>query len=147
MSLTETQKTIVQTTFAQVKDADALAARFYQRLFESAPQTRSLFKSDLRAQGQKLVQTIAVVVYGLDDLPQIVPAIENLGKRHAHYGVRADDWDTVGAALLWTLEDTFGDAFTDEVRDAWATAYGVIAGAAVQAADVELQRISSGAIL
>lgn len=133
MNFTDTQKRIVQTTFEQVKDADALAARFYARLFETDPSTQPLFRHDMKAQGQKLIQTIAVVVIGLDDLPTITPAIQNLGRRHASYGVTREHWDSVGAALLWALGDAFGDAFTPEVHDAWAAAYGLIADTAIAA--------------
>lgn len=131
MTLTDKQKEIVQTTFGMVSDADALAAKFYTRLFEADPSTKPLFKGDMSEQGKKLIQTLAVVVHALDDLPKIVPAIQELGKRHATYGVTVEHWDSVGNALMWTLGDTFGDAFTDEVKDSWAAAYGLVALTAI----------------
>lgn len=136
MSLTQQQKDIVQTTFAQVTDADQLASRFYVRLFETDPSTQPLFKHDMMEQRQKLIQTIAVVVHNLNDLGTIVPAVQSLGKRHVAYGVTVQHWDSVGSALLWALEDAFGEAFTQEVRDAWAAAYGLIAQTAIDAAYV-----------
>jgi hemoglobin-like flavoprotein len=134
MSITTAQKTIVQTTFAQVVDADLLASRFYAQLFEIDPSTKPLFTHDMKDQRQKLIQTIAVVVKSLDDLSAIVPAIQSLGKRHIAYGVTVAHWDSVGSALLWSLEDAFGTAFTNEVREAWAAAYGLIAQTAIAAA-------------
>jgi hemoglobin-like flavoprotein len=134
MTLTDVQKTLVQATFSQVADADKLAERFYHRLFEMDSTAQSLFKGDMAEQRTKLMQTIAVVVTNLDDLNTIVPAIQSLGKRHVNYGVTIDHWNSVGAALLWALGDTFGDAFTEEVRDAWASAYGMIAQTAITAA-------------
>lgn len=133
MSLTLEQKQIVQTTFAQVTDAELLATRFYDRLFEIDPTTKPLFTHDMGEQRMKLVQTIAVVVHALDDLQTIVPAIQALGRRHVAYGVTAKHWESVGNALLWALEDAFGDAFTADVRDAWAAAYGLIAQTALAA--------------
>lgn len=129
MSLTTTQIVIVQTTFSQVKDADLLATRFYDRLFEIDPSTQTLFKHhmDMTEQRQKLMQTLAVVVNALEDLSPLIPAIQNLGKRHVIYGVQPNHWNSVGAALLWALEDAFGPLFTDEVREAWAAAYTLIA--------------------
>ena len=53
--------------------------------------------------------------------------MEDLGRRHVGYGVADEHYDTVGAALLWTLEKGLGRAFTPEVKDAWATVYGVLA--------------------
>ncbi|MBZ0280405.1 MAG: hemin receptor [Anaerolineae bacterium] len=134
MSLTNEQKAIVQSTLGQVADADQLAARFYDRLFAIDSSTKTLFRGDMAEQRIKLMQTIAVVVANLDDLSTIVPAIQSLGKRHVAYGVTIEHWNSVGSALLWALSDAFGEAFTDEVRDAWATAYGLIAQTAIAAA-------------
>ena len=134
MSITQEQKNIVQNTFAMVADADALAARFYERLFEIDTTTRVLFKEDMTEQRQKLMQTLAVVVNSLNNLEGIVPAIQSLAERHVDYGVTVAHWDSVGAALLWTLADTFGDAFTEEVHAAWAAAYNTIKQVALEAA-------------
>lgn len=134
MSLTLSQRLIIQSTFAQIPDADLLASRFYDRLFEIDPSTKPMFRHDMAEQRKKLLQTLAVVVHSLDDLGAIVPAIQSLGKRHVAYGVTVEHWNSVGSALLWALEDAFGEAFTPEVRDAWATAYGVIAQTAIDAA-------------
>lgn len=134
MDFTTEHKAIVQATFGQVSDADALAQRFYSRLFEIDPTTQHLFRGDMAQQRQKLIQTLSVVVHNLGDISAIVPAIQSLGKRHVAYGVTVEHWDSVGAALLWTLDEVFGEAFTDEVRDAWAAAYSLIAQTAITAA-------------
>ena len=76
MSFTNEQKHIVQSTFAQVTDADHLASRFYDRLFEIDPSTRHMFTHDLTEQRKKLMQTIAVVVHGLVKLKQRYPELE-----------------------------------------------------------------------
>ncbi len=134
MSLTDKQKAIVQTTFGMVTDADHLASRFYERLFEIDPSTQRMFHGDMREQRMKLMQTIAVVVASLDNLDSIVPAIQSLGSRHVAYGVTIEHWNSVGAALLWALGDAFGDTFTEDIRGAWAAAYGLIAQTAIAAA-------------
>lgn len=134
MTFTNEHKHIVQATFKQVTDADKLASRFYQRLFEIDPSTAPMFRGDMSEQRKKLMQTLAVVVGSLDDLNSIVPAIQHLGKRHVQYGVTVEHWNSVGSALLWALEDAFGPAFTSDVRDAWASAYGLIAQTAMAAA-------------
>jgi hemoglobin-like flavoprotein len=78
-------------------------------------------------QRKKLMQMLTAAVKGLDRLDQLVPVVEDLGRRHAGYGVEDRHYDTVGAALLWTLEMGLGAAFTADVKDAWATVYGVLA--------------------
>src|SRR6476619_5073624 len=103
--MTLTEKNLVQQSFAQVAPiADVAAELFYGRLFELDPSLKPMFRSDMKDQGRKLMQMLAVVVKGLDRLEEILPAVHQLGRRHADYGVRDEDYDTVGAALLWTLE-------------------------------------------
>ena len=53
--------------------------------------------------------------------------MQDLGRRHVGYGVKAEDYNVVGQALLWTLEKGLKHAFTSEVRDAWLVAYGWLA--------------------
>jgi hemoglobin-like flavoprotein len=126
--VTPDQKILVKESFGLVAPmADAAAELFYNRLFELDPSLRWLFHGDLREQGRKLMQMLGVAVHGLDRLEAIMPAVRALGRRHAGYGVRPEDFDTVGAALLWTLGKGLGPAFTPEVRDAWAAAYHVLA--------------------
>jgi hemoglobin-like flavoprotein len=138
--MTPKQKTLVKQTFAQVVPiGDQAAALFYGRLFELAPAVKPLFKGDMKAQGRKLMQMIGYCVGQLDTLDELVPAVKELGRKHVGYGVKDTDYATVGTALLWTLEQGLGPAFTPEVKEAWASVYGVlsatmIAGAASVAA-------------
>ena len=118
----------IQSTWALVIPIrDQVATLFYGRLFELDPALRKLFKTDLKSQGEKLTDMITVVVNGLTKLEAIVPAVQALGKRHVDYGVKDADYDTVGSALLWTLDKGLGAAFTPEVENAWAQAYGLLA--------------------
>ena len=124
------QKQLVQSTFKQIKPIQGVAANlFYARLFELDPTLRRLFKGDLRQQGQKLMQMLSLAVVGLDRLDKLVPAAQAFGARHCTYGVEPNHYDTVGAALLWTLEYGLGAAFTAEVKEAWATVYSLLADA------------------
>lgn len=134
--MTPTQIELIRTSWAAVEPiADVAATLFYERLFEMDPAVRRLFrKTDLAAQRKNLMQTLTVVVKGIDRLDALVPAVQALGRRHAGYGVRREHYDTVGAALLWTLEQGLGDAFTDDARAAWAEAYGTLAAVMIAAA-------------
>jgi hemoglobin-like flavoprotein len=139
--MTPQQKSLVQSSFAQVAPiAETAAALFYNRLFDLDPSLCPLFSGDMQEQGRKLMQTLAVAVAGLDDLELLVPAVRALGKRHAGYGVRDDHYVTVADALLWTLATGLGDAFTPEVRDAWATVYWILANTMKEGAAEPLAR-------
>ena len=137
--MTPRQIHLLQETFAQVEPiSETAAALFYDRLFTLDPSLRRLFKGDMQDQGRKLMQMLAVAVRGLDNLDQLVPAVRALGARHAGYGVTPGHYSTVATALLWTLEQGLGDAFTQEARDAWTTVYGILAGTMLAgAADAE----------
>ena len=126
--MTPHQKMLVQTSFAQVAPiAETAAGLFYAKLFELDPSLRPMFTSDIAEQGRKLMQMLTVAVRGLDNLDALVPAVRALGLRHAGYGVRDEHYETVAVALLSTLELGLGEAFTDEMREAWTTVYWLLA--------------------
>lgn len=126
--MTPKQKSLVQRSFLKVAPiAEQAADLFYSRLFSLDPALQPLFKGDMKEQGRKLMRMIATAVNGLDRLEDLVPAIQDMGRRHVVYGVRPAHYDTVGAALLWTLEQGLGPDFTPEVRDAWTAVYGILA--------------------
>ena len=125
--MTPKQVALVQDSFAKVAlTSEAAAVLFYDRLFEIAPQTRAMFPADMIEQRRKLMAMLGAVVKGLGNLDQVLPAASALAKRHVSYGVKAEHYPVVGAALLWTLEKGLGDGWTPEVADAWVTAYGTL---------------------
>lgn len=141
--MTPEQVRLVQDSFKKVAPIAELAAElFYGRLFHLDPELRPLFKGDIRRQGQMLMQTLALAVRGLHQPERIAPAVQALGERHTGYGVRPENYDTVGEALLWALEQGLASSFTDEVRDAWAAAYGLLAGIMIEAAAQAAKRVA-----
>ncbi len=128
--------TLVRDSFAKVKPiaADA-AALFYGRLFEVAPSVRPLFKGDMQQQGAKLMATIGMVVASLDRLDTVMPAVQDLARRHVGYGAVPAHYAVVGDCLLWTLGQGLGEAFTPPIHAAWAKAYGALSGAMIEAAE------------
>lgn len=136
--MTPQQIQLVRDSFKHVLPIREQAAElFYGRLFEIAPETRGLFKGDIRTQGMKLMAALTMVVNSLDRLESILDAVQAMARRHVHYGVTEAQYGTVGEALLWTLGQGLGDAFAGEVKEAWATAYGALAGAMIAAAREE----------
>ena len=135
--MTPRQIDLIRTSWSAVEPiADTAATLFYDHLFELDPAIRRLFRrTDMAAQRKILMQTLTVVVKSLDKLDTIVPAVQALGRRHAGHGVRSEHYESVGIALLWTLEQGLGDAFDDETHEAWAAAYGTLASVMIAAAD------------
>ena len=125
--MTPKQVELVQGSWKKVLPiADTAAGIFYQKLFDLDPALKALFKGDMKEQGRKLMAMISGAVAGLTRLEGIVPAVQDLGRRHVGYGVQDKHYDTVATALVFTLEKGLGDAFTPEVKEAWVTTYGVL---------------------
>src|SRR5262245_712835 len=130
------QKMLVKQTWQKVvPTADVAARLFYERLFEIDATTRPLFEAtNLAEQRRKLIHALTVVVQGLDHLEALVPILTDLGRRHTQYGVTDAQYDTVGAALLWTLEQGLGSEWSPEVKAAWSRAYNLLANVMREAA-------------
>jgi hemoglobin-like flavoprotein len=128
--ITPAQVELVQSSFQHVLPiADVAGLLFYERIFTMAPEARALFGDDIALQASRTMAAVKTAVDGLDDVDQIAPFLVRLGARHVRYGVQPEHFDLVGGALLWTLEQGLGDAFTPEVHDAWSAAFGLIARA------------------
>lgn len=134
--LTETQIDLVSNSWNKVIPiAETAAELFYNRLFELDPSLKALFKGDMKQQGEKLMSMITVAVKALNRLDDVVPAIQQMGRRHVDYNVEPEHYNTVGAALLWTLGQGLGDGFTTEVEEAWTVVYGILSTTMIDAAN------------
>jgi len=137
--MTPEQVKLVQESWEKVVPiADQAAALFYGRLFELDPELKPLFKSNIEEQGKKLMQMITMAVRGLSDPGKLIPAVEDLGRRHVGYNVRAKDYEAVGAALLWTLEKGLGEGWTSDVQEAWVAVYTLLADTMKKAANRQI---------
>ena len=119
---------LVQATWRQVVPIKETAAElFYGKLFELDPALQPLFEGDIKEQGRKLMTMITIAVNGLTQLDALVPVVQDLGRRYAGHRVQDVPYGTVADALLWTLGEGLGEAFTPEVKAAWTKTYEVLA--------------------
>jgi nitric oxide dioxygenase len=133
--LTDDQVKLVKANWNAVKPIKETAADlFYDKLFELDPSIRSMFKEDISIQKKALMATISFCVATLNHPDKLVPAVQELGTRHGGYGVTDKHYATVGAALLWTLEQGLGEAFTPEAKTAWTEVYGILSTTMLDAA-------------
>ena len=134
------QVRLIQMSFQKLSPNAAYAAqKFYQRLFEIAPEVRPLFAGEpgtaaMDPQGRKLMAALGMIVMNLGTLGTVIPVARQMAVRHVNYGVKAEHYSQVGAALLWTLEDTFGNEFTPAHRIAWERAYTALSNVMIEAA-------------
>jgi hemoglobin-like flavoprotein len=124
---------------------EELVAVFYRRLFEAAPQVRPLFAgTDMKRQQAMLLAALVLLRNSLRDLDAIVPKLRAMGARHVGYGATADTYPVVGEALLGSMAELAGDAWTPRHAAAWTTAYGLVAATMIEgAAEAEAERLAA----
>ncbi|MEX0783584.1 MAG: globin family protein [Dehalococcoidia bacterium] len=123
------QLELIESSFALLAPrGDELVESFYARLFEVAPAVRSMFPDYMAGQKRALLGALGMIVGSLRAPEKLGVYLGSLGERHVGYGALAPHYDVVGGVLLETLAEMAGDAWTDEMQDAWASAYGAIKG-------------------
>lgn len=121
---------IVNVSFQQLMESgDNPIRRFYEKLFETAPQFRKLFSNDADRQAHKFLQSLKLIVNSLSSIERASPVLHSLGRRHQGYGVKPEDYDVVGQVLIETLQETLTERFTDDAKAAWIAAYRMISTA------------------
>lgn len=143
--MTPEQKQLVKESWEKVVPIQETATEmFYERLFTENPEVKPYFKGDMKEQGKKLMAMINMAVNSLDRIDNLIEPLKRAGKAHAGYGVKEKDYDKVGAAFLWTLEQGLKDAFTPEIKDAWTVTYLTVAGVMIEGAEYGEAESESG---
>jgi hemoglobin-like flavoprotein len=106
---------------------------FYSKLFLENPSVRKMFPKEMNQQYQKLIDMLSTIVARLDNLDELTEDIAAMGRRHVAYGVKPAQYQKVGEALLWTLEQGLGKDYTPEVKQAWTKCYSTLANAMINA--------------
>ncbi|MGH3364615.1 MAG: globin domain-containing protein, partial [Nocardioidaceae bacterium] len=117
------------------KSGDDVPLYFYSHLFLSHPDLRAMFPISMSGQRDKLVGALGRVVSNVDQLDEVTPFIQQLGRDHRRFSVRPEHYNAVGASLLATLKQFLGASWSDQLAADWAAAYGVIARVMVEAAE------------
>ena len=103
---------------------------FYNNMFEKNPEIKSLFNMDRQASGEQpkaLAMSILAAAENIDNLAAIMPVVKQIGESHCNSKVKAEHYPIIGGHLLDAIKEVLGDAATDEIIDAWAKTYGVLA--------------------
>ena len=129
--MTPEQARLITTSWSSVASiADSAIEQFYNRLFEIDPSARALFRAtNMPEQRRKVIEALSLALQSLDDLDALTPTLEDLGGRHQRYGVTAAHYDSVGQALLWTLQQGLGTEWTPAMAAAWTELFGQLSSA------------------
>lgn len=118
-----------------------LVEHFYARLFLLAadrqqPEVLSMFPLLMDAQRDHLLSALVQVVAKAagGDMDDLTAYLTEVGSNHRMISdLRPDHYDLVGGALLGTLAEFAGEAWTAEIADTWREAYTLVAGAMIKA--------------
>nr|WP_106784822.1 NO-inducible flavohemoprotein [Lysinibacillus timonensis] len=103
---------------------------FYSNMFKAHPELLNLFNRANQLRGRQqtaLANTVLAAAKYIDNLEPIVPVVMQISHKHRGLGILPNHYPIVGEHLLGAIKEVLGDAATDEIIDAWANAYGVIA--------------------
>ncbi|HJZ70613.1 MAG TPA: globin domain-containing protein [Vicinamibacterales bacterium] len=125
--MTAEQRRLVRDSFDAMRElAEPVTLMFYGKLFELDPSARRLFHNDLTLQGRKLIDTLDTVIQSLDRFDEVRPRLIALGRQHAEYGVRPEQYAMITAALIWALGQALGADFDPPTREAWTAALNAV---------------------
>lgn len=129
--LSEKAVGIVKATAPLVAaNAEAITTRFYGLMFAGDPAVRAFFNQAHQRSGtQPRALAGAIIAYAsnIENLEVLGPAVELIAQKHCALMIKPEHYPIVGKHLLAAIKGVLGDAVTDEVRDAWAEAFGLLA--------------------
>ncbi len=135
LALSSKQRRLVRESFESAKEYEtSILILFYGRLFETAPETRALFKIEIHEQAKKLMDTLGIVIDAIDRFEEMLPYLAELGRKHATYGVQPYQYERLRTALLWALGQALGLEFNSETRAAWDRLLAAISAPMILAA-------------
>ena len=137
--MTPEQAKLVADSFSKLETRlPELGAAVYEKLFDTAPETRAMFKGDMHLQHRKLVSVIVEFVQlkrrSQHFLPAtgsggvaVVPGINRLRSGHDSAGVKAEHYAFMRNAILNALKLVLGEEFDGRAADAWGAAFDTLA--------------------
>jgi NAD(P)H-flavin reductase/hemoglobin-like flavoprotein len=127
---------LIRESYTQIQPrAEEVTQFFYAMLFVIAPATRELFPVNMQVQRSRFFRALTHVVQNIDRPDELVPFLRQLGRDHRKFGVLARHYDAMGTALVTTLKQYAGPAWSSQVEKAWRDAYGLIAKTMQEAAE------------
>jgi nitric oxide dioxygenase len=125
----ETVAIVKATAPAIQKHGLEITTRMYERLFEDEA-IKAMFDEAAQVSGEqpkRLAGAIIAYAKNVDNLDELMGAVQRMVERHVETGVRPEHYPAVAAALLPAIKDVLGDAVDGKVLDAWGEAYWLLA--------------------
>ncbi len=109
----------------------ALITHFYKRMLTGNPELQNVFNAAHQARGhqqQALASAVLAYAENIENPSVLIDAVRHIATKHCTVGIRAEQYGIVGRHLLASIKEVLGEAATDELLEAWAAAYGQLAG-------------------
>jgi nitric oxide dioxygenase len=119
---------------------------FYQNLFNNHPELLNIFNHANQKRGRQqtaLANAVLAAATYIDRLETIVPVVKQIAHKHRSLGVKPEHYPIVGEHLLGAIKQVLGEGATNEIIDAWADAYGLIAQVFI---DIEKEMYEAAAL-
>ncbi|MBP0018118.1 MAG: globin [Cyanobacteria bacterium SBLK] len=135
---------LLETSFEKIKPkANEFVSSFYDNLFTANPEAKPLFgNTNMAEQKKKLLASLVLVVENVRQPEKLTDALKGLGAKHVKYGALPEHYPLVGNALLTTFEQYLGQEWTEEVKQAWVKAYGIITDLMLEGADYSTEEVA-----
>ncbi|KAB7652927.1 NO-inducible flavohemoprotein [Sutterella faecalis] len=134
--LTPRQIELIKATVPVLREHGvALTSHFYKRMLNGNPELKNVFNQSHQALGrQQKALAGAVLAYAenIENPGVLIGAVKHIAAKHCTVGIRAEHYPIVGKHLLASIREVLGEAATDELIDAWAAAYGMLADLLIQ---------------
>lgn len=126
--MTPDQLSAICDTFDRVVSSTPdFGPKFYQRLSDDYPQTMDVFNNiNMDSQHTRFVGMLSIILHRIKDGRPVIPLLEDLGKQHSSFGVKEEDFENFGAALMKVLQTSLGNEFDEDLHDAWVAVYAEI---------------------
>ncbi|WP_156289958.1 NO-inducible flavohemoprotein [Oceanobacillus salinisoli] len=122
---------IVKSTVPVLQEfGTTITKRFYETMFENHPELKNIFNQTNQRKGNQpkaLANAVLAAAKYIDNLEEILPAVKQIAQKHRSLNIKPEQYPIVGENLLFAIKDVLGDAATDDIINAWANAYEVIA--------------------
>lgn len=126
----------LKENFALVaQHGDTVGLFFYSDLFLRNPDLRDMFPVGMSHQRDRLLNALGRIVSQVDNLPEIIPFVRQLGADHRKFGVEALHYPEVGQSLVATLRYFSGAEWNDTLAQDWTDAYTLVANVMIEAAE------------
>ena len=122
------QKSLITHSWSHAsQDPEELSKNFYKKLFSRNPAIIPLFPKDLKTQQDKLMQSISMLILGLDYLDNMLEQIRELGERHQFiYHIKPEDYTLFGQVLIESIAQAANGHWNEETENAWQTIFQLI---------------------